>query len=102
MHCLFSESQHLRCYLHGDERLCVAHFVWSIYRQTRRMKRATLENCFLGYGSEVAENPTVRADGSDEKSVNDTEEVRGQEQPISATCVASIQVFFMIKFISGL
>lgn len=66
------------------------------------MKRATLENCFLQYGSEVTENPTIRADGSDGKSVNDTEEVRGQEQPISATCVASIQVFFMIKFIGGL
>jgi len=66
------------------------------------MKRATLENCFLGYGSEVAENPSVRADGSDGKSVNDIEEFTGQEQPISATGVVSMQVFFIIKLISGL
>jgi hypothetical protein len=66
------------------------------------MKRSTRENCFLRYGSEVAENPTVRADGSDGKSINDTEEVRGQEQPISATGVASMRVFFIIMLISGL
>ena len=50
----------------------------------------------------MAENPTVRADGSDGKSVNDTEEVREQEQRISATGMVSMQLFFIIKLIRWL
>ena len=79
MHCLFSESEHLRCFLHGDERMCVAHFVWSIYRQTRRMKRATLENVFWDTGVKrrkirqyaqmgVTENPSMTQRKSGDKS----------------------------------